>query len=89
MVKVGVMCSGVGTPFQNSAEKSRLKKNSAKKNRSEKNRLGKILGLDFDPTLTYTEYGLQDVEKRHTKCRVESGVSGPQIFLFDNSSWVV
>ena len=40
MVKVGVMCSGVGTPFQNSAKKTPLK-NLAQKIRSEKNRLGK------------------------------------------------
>ena len=31
MVKVRVMCSGVGTPFQNSAEKSRPKKFAPKK----------------------------------------------------------
>lgn len=42
MVKVRVICSGVGTPFQNSAKKT-PPKNLAQKNRSEKNRLGKNL----------------------------------------------
>lgn len=36
MVKVRVMCSGVGTPFQNSAEKSPPKKSLGKKSPGEK-----------------------------------------------------
>lgn len=36
MVKVGVMCSGVGTPFRNSAEKSPPKKSLGKKSPEEK-----------------------------------------------------
>lgn len=39
MVKVRVMCSGVGTPFQNSAEKSPPKNSLGKKSPGEKSPL--------------------------------------------------